>query len=318
MTNRMKTACLFGGQGSQYIGMGQEFYEADEDCRRLFTIASEVMGYDMAELCFYGEEETFQHEIYSLPSMLTIDLCAFTLAVKRGFSFQAVAGFSLGEYAALAAAQVVSVRNSFGLVKRLVEASHSVLREGSYSMAAVNLPAEMCAMMCSHIHSGYVQVANYSSKKQVTIAGNRKGLEAFSQIANEFGAKVMPIRVNRPFHCKLMEPAAAVYKEEIQSVPFADPIIPVYMNVTGEMETKADQIKVNIVQQLYSPVLWVHTLENMHLAGVERYVECGLRSVLCRMVRDTLGITREQTVFLRTPEAPASKQSVGGGSSRTG
>lgn len=87
MTNRMKTACLFGGQGSQYIGMGQEFYEADEDCRRLFTIASEVMGYDMAELCFYGEEETFQHEIYSLPSMLTIDLCAFTLAVKRGFSF---------------------------------------------------------------------------------------------------------------------------------------------------------------------------------------------------------------------------------------
>lgn len=314
----MKTACLFGGQGSQYIGMGQEFYEADEDCRRLFHIASEVMGYDMAELCFYGEEETFQHEIYSLPSMLTIDLCAFTLAVKQGFSFQALAGFSLGEYAALAAARVVSVRDSFELVKQLVAASHSVLQEGSYSMAAVNLPAEMCDMMCSHIHSGYVRVANYSSTKQVTLAGNGKGLEAFRQLASDFGAKVMPINVNRPFHCKLMEPAAAIYKEEIQSFSFTDPIIPIYMNVTGEMETNADQIKLNVVQQLCSPVLWVQTLENMHVAGIERYVECGLRSVLCRMARDTLGIAREQTVFLRIPEAPASKQSVGGGSSRTG
>src|SRR5690554_3161702 len=105
-----KTACLFGGAGSQYIGMGKDFYDLDEDCRQIFITASDVMGYDLAELCFYGKEEALNESIYSFPSMLTIDLCAYTMAIKRGFSFQALAGFSLGEYAALVAAQVVSTR----------------------------------------------------------------------------------------------------------------------------------------------------------------------------------------------------------------
>lgn len=300
MNDRRKTACLFGGQGMQHIGMGKEFYELDEDCRQLFQIGGDVMGYDMAELCFDGPEEAFSREIYSLPSMLTIDLCAFTMAVKKGFSFQAMAGFSLGEYAALAAAQVVSVRDAFELIKQLILASESELKDDAYGMAAVNMPTETCETICVSIQSGYVRIANYNSSKQVTLAGTLGGLESFRRIAAGLNVKVIPIKVNRPFHCELMEPAAKIYHNEIRAIQFADPVIPIYMNVTGEMETNAGEIKSKIVQQLYSPVLWIKTMENMHLAGFEHYVECGLNSVLCRMVRDTLGIGREQTVFLRS------------------
>lgn len=300
MVDTKKTACLFGGQGLQYIGMGKEFYELDEDCRHIFKTASDAMGYDMAELCFYGPETAFEREIYSLPIMLTIDLCAFTVARKKGFEFQAVAGFSLGEYASLAAAQVVTVQDAFELVKNLVLASESQLREGHYGMAAVNTTAEMCERICASVQSGFVKIANYNSVKQVTIAGSLDGLQAFAQIAAGLNIKVIPIKVNRPFHSEMMEPAAQSFRNEIRTIRFADPIVPIYMNVTGEAETNAEEIRAHLVRQMYSPVLWTKTLENMYSAGFEHYVECGLNSVLCRMVRDTLGIEREQTVFLRT------------------
>lgn len=293
-----KTACLFGGQGLQYIGMGKDFYELDEDCRDIFRTASAVMGYDMAELCFDGQEEAYAQEIYSLPIMLTIDLCAFTVALKKGFVFQAVAGFSLGEYAALAAARVVTVQDTFELVKQLVLAADAELKEGTYGMAAVNATAEMCERLCASAR-GYVQIANYNSAKQVTIAGDLDGLTSFAQIAAGLKIKVIPVKVNHPFHSERMQAAAKAFEDNIQSVQFSDSAIPVYMNVTGEPETRAERFRGNLVRQLHSPVLWTKTLQSLHVAGFEHYVECGLNNVLGRMVRDTLGIAREQTVFLR-------------------
>lgn len=299
--NRGKTACLFGGQGLQYIGMGKDYYDVDEDCRQIFKTASDVMGYDMAELCFDGQAEQYEEEIYSLPVMLTIDLCAFTLAVKRGLAFQAVAGFSLGEYATLVAAQVVSLPDAFELVKNLVLASESGFkREGTYGMAAVNTTAEMCESMCDSIRDGYVRVANYNSIRQVTIAGDGKGLQAFAEKAAVHTIKVIPIKVNFPYHSVLMEPAARVYQNEIRSIAFSDAVIPIYMNATGEIETNGNVIKAHVVRQLHSPVLWTKTMKNMHAAGFEHYVECGLNSVLCRMITETLGIDRSKTMFLRT------------------
>ncbi|MHA7581383.1 ACP S-malonyltransferase [Paenibacillus vandeheii] len=299
MIDTRKTACLFGGQGLQYIGMGKEFYEFDEDCRQIFKTAEDVMGYDMAELCFYGQEESFEKEINSLPSMLTIDLCAFTVALKKGFSFQAVAGFSLGEYASLVAAKVVTVKEAFELVKIIAMISESELTDGSYGMAAVFTTAEMCENICASIQNGYVKIANYNSIKQVTIAGNMNGLESFRQIAAGLRIKVIPIKVNRPFHSGLMESAAKIFHNEIRATRFAAPVIPIYMNVTGEAETNAEEIKANLIKSLYSPVLWTETLRNLHLAGFEYYVECGLNNVLCRMVRDTLGIDKKNTLFIR-------------------
>lgn len=299
MNNNLKIACLFGGPGSHNAGMGKELYDLDEDCRRVFKTASDVMGYDMAELCFYGEKEALKQTIYSLPSVLTIDLCAYLLATKQGYTFQALAGFSLGEYAALVAAGVVSIPKTFELVKRLSLASDSVLTDGLYGMAAVNLPPEKCENICLAIKNGYVRVANYNSQNQVTLAGNENGLNTFKMIATECGGKFIPISVDRPFHSQLMKRAADIYQAEIESIEFENPTIPLYMNVTGERVSTADKVKAYLVKHLYSPVLWTQTLENLHMAGIELYIECGLKSVLCRLVKDTLGYVDGRTMFFR-------------------
>ncbi len=293
-------ACLFGGQGLQYIGMGKEFYDRDEDCRQLFATASDVMGYDMADLCFHGQEEIFEREWYSLPSMLTIDLCAYTLALKEGYSFQALAGFSLGEYAALAAANVVTIPDAFEVVKQLVLASESHLQDGTYGMAAVNMPMDMCENICASIQNGYVKIANYNSRKQVTIAGTQKGLDRFEHIATGLNMKFMPIKVNRPYHSTLMQAASEQYYNEIKSITFSDASIPIYMNVDGKVETRGEEIRSKVVKQLRSPVMWLQIMEHLHAAGFQYYVECALNSVLCRMVRDTLGVSQEQTIFLNS------------------
>ncbi|MFD1989560.1 ACP S-malonyltransferase [Paenibacillus nicotianae] len=298
MNKVSQIACLFGGQGTQYIGMGKEFYDLDEDCRQIFKIASQVMNYDMAELCFYGEEEQFTKTTFSLPSMLTIDLCAYILGIKQGFSFTALAGFSLGEYATLAAAEVVSTAEAFEIVKILIESSESVLQQGSYGMMAVNASSETCQHICDRIEKGEVAIANYTSKKQMSLAGDIEGLNAFKDIANEFEIKTIPIHVNRPFHNRLMKPAADILEKQLEHFKFLDPKLPIYMNVDGKKVDQGDKIKSNIIKQLYSPVKWTQTLENMFTANIDTYVECGLKSVLSRTVRDTINIDRKNTIFL--------------------
>lgn len=298
MNNVAQIACLFGGQGTQYIGMGKEFYDLDEDCRQIFKIASRVMNYDMADLCFYGEEEQFEKTTFSLPSMLTIDLCAYTLAIKQGFSFTALAGFSLGEYATLAAAEIVSMSEAFEIVKLLIASSESVLQQGSYGMMAVNASSETCEHICDRVEKGDVAIANYTSKKQMSLAGSTEGLDNFKSIAHELGIKTIPIHVNRPFHSQLMKPAADILAKELEHFTFLDPKLPVYMNVDGKKVDQGEQIKSNIIKQLYSPVRWTQTLENMFAANIDTYVECGLKSVLSRTVRDTIDIDRKHTIFL--------------------
>ncbi|KYD04316.1 Malonyl CoA-acyl carrier protein transacylase [Heyndrickxia sporothermodurans] len=302
MKNKLKTACLFGGQGSQYIGMGKDYYDLDEDCRKIFEIASEVMKYDMAEFCFYGEEEKLSQTLYSLPSMLTIDLCAYTVALKQGYTFHAMAGFSLGEYAALAASKVVSMPTAFELLKNLLIVANSVLNDDLYSMTVVNLSPEICENICSNIKNGRVRVANYNSKEQVTIAGNIDGVNAFERIAAvEYGAKMIPVNVNRPFHSELFKPVTELAYKEVEHFSYTMPQLPLYMNVTGEKVCSVEEIKSNIARHFFLPVLWTKTLHNLNSDGIENYVECGSKGALCRMVKDTLGVNKENTMFLRTP-----------------
>lgn len=303
MDNTKQTACLFGGHGSQYIGMGKAYYEIDKDCREIFEIASNVMGYDMAEFCFYGDEEKLSQTLYSLPSLLTIELCEYTLTIKEGYKFGAYAGFSLGEYAALAASRVVSIPTAFELLKNMLIVGDSVLQDNDYSMSVINLPPEICENICLNVNrgsgKGIVKIANYNSPKQVTVAGNIQGLESFMELAKDLKGKIIPLNVYRPFHSDLMISVFPTIKKEVENYSYSLPIAPLYMNATGESVSTIEDIKSNISRHFIYPVLWSTTLNNMHTKGIQQYFEYGSKGALCRMVKDNLNIDKSQTAFFK-------------------
>ncbi|WP_077303232.1 ACP S-malonyltransferase [Virgibacillus pantothenticus] len=296
MKSNLKTACLFGGHGSQYIGMGKEFYEQNGGCRQIFNIGTSVLGYDVAEYCFYGvTEDDFDESFYSLTSLLAVNLSAYTMAINKGYTFNAYAGFSLGEYAALAASGTISIHESFELLKELLIIAESLPQDASYSMSVVNLPPEICEHICLEVRSmdKKVTVSNYNTHNQVTIAGSIEGIEQFKILSSKFGAKMYPISIHRAFHTEYMSTVEDIIRKQIDNYNFAIPKTSLYMNATGKEITSLEEIKLNIVCHFSSPVLWSQTLMNMHNSKIQRYIECGSRGILSRMVRNNLGIKKE-------------------------
>ncbi|WEG19171.1 ACP S-malonyltransferase (plasmid) [Alkalihalophilus pseudofirmus] len=296
MNRNIKTACLFGGHGSQYKGMGREFYEQSEECRQIFNIGSSILKYDVAEYCFYGvNEDAIEKPFYSLTSLLVVDLCVYTMALNNNYKFNAHAGFSLGEYAALTASGAISIHQSFELLKELLLIAESLEDSNSYSMSVVNLPPEICEDICLKLKNinEKVVVSNYNTHNQVTVAGTVKGLEHFKNLSYKYGAKMIPINIHRAFHTEFMNPLQKDLKKEVDKFTFEIPKTPLYMNASGREVTSLDELRTNISCHFTTPVLWSHSLMNMFNSGISRFIECGSRGVLSRMVRNNLGIKKE-------------------------
>ena len=285
----MKTAFLFSGQGAQYPGMMKDLYDAEPAAKEVFDLADIALGRKITNICFEGMQEDLNLTHNTQPCMLAGDLAAAMVLKAHGIEPDAVAGFSLGEYAALAYAGAISTQDVFRVIQIRADAMQEAVAPGEGAMAAfVGATAEQVEEICARVMKGYITAANYNSPVQTVVSGTTAGVDEACAFAEEAGLRCVKLAVSAPFHCALMEPAAKRLEEEFETIVFQNPTIPVYMNVDGKPITDGTAVAALLVKQAMSPVRWVQTLENMQADGIDTFIECGAGKTLSGLVKKTL------------------------------
>lgn len=282
-----RTAFLFPGQGSQAVGMGQDFYEAHAFAREIFALAEEITGRPLSRLCFKGPLEELTETVILQPAVTAVNLVCLKALAEKGLAPDLVAGHSLGEYSALAAAGVVSEADALRLVQSRGEVMQRAAEERPGAMqAVVGLSREEVEEIAERVsEQGVVVVANHNTAQQVVITGEKEAVAAAGQEAQEAGARVVPLPVSGAWHSPLMEEAAAEFAQVIAATDFGPPACEVVLNVTAAGEQDPERIKEILAQQITSPVRWLETIENMVAQGVTRFVEVGPGRVLSGLVK---------------------------------
>ena len=279
----MKLAFVFPGQGSQSVGMMQGWGERAE-IRATFAEASDALGQDLWALVADGPAEVLNQTVNTQPAMLAADVAAWRAWQAQGGPNPALlAGHSLGEYAALVAADALSFVDAVKLVRFRAEAMQSAVPEGVGAMAAIlGLDDEAVRAVCADAAAGEaVEAVNLNSPGQVVIAGNKGAVERAMALAKERGAKrALPLPVSVPSHSSLMRPAAEKLLAYLQDVAMSAPRIPVLHNTDVQFHDAAAAIRAALAKQLHTPVRWVETVRALKAAGVERVIECGPGKVL--------------------------------------
>jgi [acyl-carrier-protein] S-malonyltransferase len=270
-----KLAFVFPGQGSQGVGMLEDAREA---CADLFAEASSVLGYDLWDLVENGPEDQLNQTEYTQPALLTSSIALFRLAQVRGLpSPDVVAGHSLGEYSALVAAGVLQFSDAVMLVQKRGQFMQTAVPLGEGGMAAVlGLDDEQVREVCIAAAQGeVVQAVNYNSPGQVVIAGNNAAIERAIEGCKEAGARrAIALSASAPFHSELMKPAAEELAVVLNEVNFAKPLRTVVQNIDAAVHDDPEEIRANLVKQMYGAVLWTDTVLMMKQIGVATLVEC--------------------------------------------
>ena len=273
-----KLAFLFPGQGAQVVGMGKDFFDRYDLAKKRFAEADEALGYSISKLCFEGPADQLQLTAHTQPAILTVAVIAAELLRAEGIEPEIAAGHSLGEYAALVAAGVLSFQDAVLLVHKRGAYMQEAVPVGEGAMAAViGLDDETIISACAEASAvGAVQAVNFNCPGQTVIAGTAKGVENAVALLQEKGAKkAVILPVSAPFHSTLMEPAAKKLAAELDKVELHDAAFPVVSNHTGGLQQSAAEIKANLVAQADHPVRWIACVNTMRDFGADTYVECG-------------------------------------------
>jgi len=299
------TAWIFPGQGSQKVGMGRAWAERFPAARAVFDEAGAALGFDLAALCWEGPESELQLTANTQPAILAVSIAIERALRERGLAPAAVAGHSLGEYSAHVAAGTLSLGDALRLVRRRGELMQAAVPVGVGAMAAViGLDAEGAAALAAAAAEGEVcSVANFNSPEQTVIAGHRGAVERAVARAKEHGAKrALPLPVSAPFHCALMAPARAGLAPDLARVAFADPTVPVVVNIDAGAVRDGAAARDALARQIDGPVRWVESVRYLwNELGVRRFVEVGPGNVLCGLVRRIA--PEAETIALSEPEA---------------
>ncbi|MEM7048812.1 MAG: ACP S-malonyltransferase [Acidobacteriota bacterium] len=293
-----QTAFVFPGQGSQKVGMGQDWAEGWSVAREVFAEADEVLGYSLSQLCWQGPEEDLRRTANTQPALLTVSTAIHRVVAQEGrLSAVAMAGHSLGEYSALVAADVLSFGDAVRLVRRRGELMQDAVPEGEGAMAAVlGLDAADVEAVAAEAAGDQVcAVANYNAPGQTVLAGASAAVERAVELARERGArKAVALPVSAPFHCSLMAPAREAMAELLDNTEFRDPRVPVVVNVDAVPVTRGDAARDALIRQIDNPVRWVESVSWMATeGGVEGFVEIGAGKVLAGLIRRIARGTRQ-------------------------
>ena len=279
-----KTAFIFPGQGAQYCGMGQDFYENTRTGRRIFDRASELLGFSVPELVF---EKNDRLDITEYTQAAMVTTCAAILKVmeENGYHADVTAGLSLGEYASLIAANAMSVEDAILTVRKRGILMQEAVPAGIGGMSAVlGMNADQINKIVDNLEN--VQVANYNCPGQIVISGKLEAVLTASEKLKEAGAKrVIPLNVSGPFHSYLLADAGKKLGEFLEKVAFKRPEIPYAANVTAQYVTEEDKIKPLLEKQVSSSVRWQQSVEYMIADGVDRFVEIGPGKTLSGFVK---------------------------------
>lgn len=281
----MKTAYIFPGQGAQFIGMGQDLYNLNEETKALFEQANDILGFRITDIMFAGTEEDLKQTNVTQPAIF---LHSVILAKALGKSFQPamVAGHSLGEFSALVAAGALSFEDGLKLVAKRANAMQKACEAQPSTMAAIlGLDDETVEKICAQVED-VVVAANYNCPGQLVISGTIEGVDKACVLLTEAGAKrAIKLNVGGAFHSPLMEPAKVELQAAIEETEIKAPICPIVQNVDAKPYTDPEHIKANLIAQLTGAVRWTQTVQQMLADGAEVFVEVGPGNVLQGLVK---------------------------------
>jgi len=287
MADSAKVAYVFPGQGAQCVGMGQDLCRSYAAAGDVFRQADEVLDFPLSRLCFQGPEEELKLTVNVQPAIVAFSLALLAAIQESGNTLPPpayVAGHSLGEYTALAAAGVLDATAAIGLARERGRLMHQAGQANPGGMAAVlGLDSDKVADICRQTGS---HVANYNCPGQVVISGDKTGIDKAIALAEEAGAsRVVPLQVSGAFHTPLMQPAADGLATVIEAIPFNQPETPIIANTTAEELTTAEAVKQELRRQLCQGVQWQRSVEHMINSGVATFIEIGPGKVLSGLIR---------------------------------
>ena len=279
-----KTAFIFPGQGAQYVGMGQDFYDKMPVCRQVIDKASQVSGLDIPKICFTENEEINITE-YTQIAMLSVEATILKAMEQEGLVPDVSAGLSLGEYGACIASGVLSLEDAFSVVRKRGIFMQEAVPTGGAMSAVMGTDAAVIENACRETE-GVVSIANYNCPGQIVITGEEEAVAKASEKLKELGARrIVPLTVSGPFHSAMLTGAGEKLAEVLEGVNVREPKIPYITNVTAEYVTEASQVKDLLVRQVSSSVKWQQCVEKMITDGTDTFVEIGPGKTLSGFMR---------------------------------
>ena len=279
-----KIAFIFPGQGSQYVGMGKDFYETFPCAKEMIDLAEKVSGIPMKELLF-EENENINITKYTQIAMLADELAIWSVLREKGVESAVNAGLSLGEYAALVASGVMTPEDAFRVVTKRGEFMQEAVPTGGAMTAVLGADTAVIENICEETE-GIVSIANYNCPGQIVITGEQKAVDTAAAALKEAGAKrCTPLNVSGPFHSAMLLPAGEKLAAELEQVEIHKIAVPYITNVTADYVTDSSQVKELLKKQISSSVRWQQSVERMIADGVETFIEIGPKKSLCGFMK---------------------------------